>query len=61
MPGLHQDERCELLSIIHTHLWWDYFTGIAKCDYKLFAFAVDFTQIKFSVLEGFSDEQNAKI
>jgi hypothetical protein len=27
-------------------LWWDYFTGIAKCDYKMFAFAPNFAQNK---------------
>jgi len=35
-------------------LWWDDFTGVAKCDYKWFAFVLNFSQKKLSVLEGFS-------
>ena len=27
-------------------LWWDYFSGVAKYDYKLFAFALNFAQKK---------------
>jgi len=30
----------------HSLLWWDYFTGVAKCNYKFFAFASDFAQKK---------------
>jgi len=30
----------------HALLWWDYFTGVAKCDYKLFAFALNLAQKK---------------